>query len=49
MWAGNAEVMLEVGKERDRLKSFAEALLRGLAAATWQLEDAYHLVGENAI
>jgi hypothetical protein len=28
MWAGDAEVMLQVGKERDCLKGFTEALER---------------------
>jgi len=32
MWTGDTEVIFEVGEERDRLKSFAEALLRGFSS-----------------
>jgi hypothetical protein len=37
MWTGDAEVIFEVGEERDRLKSFAEALLRGLSSRKSEL------------
>jgi hypothetical protein len=37
MWTGDAEAIFEVGEERDRLKSFAEALLRHFSSRNMEL------------
>jgi hypothetical protein len=52
MGAGDTTVMLEIGKERDRLQSLAEALCSGIVSPNANNKGGklpHHLVGEDAV